>query len=68
MYSSIYAVSIPGRDDNVSRGIIVYDEDGASVFGAFISGDVLSPSDSELAKFDDLWTMIESRPSVCQAD
>ena len=64
-FESIYAISIPGKEDVISRGVLVYDSTGSLVFGAFISGDVLSPSASELAKFDDLWAMIKAKPSVC---
>ena len=66
-YESIYAIAIPGRNDVISRGVLVYDGDGALVFGTFISGDVLTPSESELAKFDKLWAMIQAKPSVCPA-
>jgi len=66
-YESIYAISIPGRNDVISRGVLVYDAKGTLVFGAFISGDVLSPSESELTKFDELWAMIQAGPSVCPA-
>ena len=64
-YESIYAISIPGRNDVISRGVLVYDDKGTLVFGAFISGDVLSPSESELTKFDELWAIIQAGPSVC---
>lgn len=64
-FSTIYAVAIPRNKNKISRGVLIFDQDGALLFGAYISGNVLSPSDSELAKFDKLWAMIEAKPSIC---
>lgn len=64
-FGSIYAVAIPRSKNKISRGVLIFDQDGALLFGTYISGNVLSPSDSELAKFDKLWAMIEARSSVC---
>ena len=64
-YGTIYAVAIPRNQNKISRGVLMVDEDGAVLFGVYISGNVLSPSDSELAKFNKLWALIEAKPSVC---
>jgi putative heme iron utilization protein len=65
LYGSIYAVALPGADDVVLRGVMFFDRDGALVFGTFISGEALTPSDSDLARFNDIWELIEANPSVC---
>jgi len=65
LYGTIYAVAIPRNKNKISRGVLIFDQDGALLFGVYISGNVLSPSDSELAKFDKLWALIEAKPSVC---
>ena len=65
LFASIYAVAIPRNNNKISRGVLIFDEDGALLFGTYISGNVLSPSDSELAKFNELWALIEAKPSVC---
>lgn len=64
LYESIYAVSLPGKDDEAARGILFYDAQGASVFGVFMSGDI-SPPASELAKFDEVMKLVRSRTPVC---
>ncbi len=65
LYTSIYAVALPGKDGAVARGVLFYDETGASVFGAFMSGDGPTPADSELAKFDAVMALVGTKPSVC---
>ena len=69
LYSAIYAVQLPGKNkDQVSpRGVIAYDQDGASVFGAFLGGDGPPPDPADLAKFDDLLALMRSKPQVCPA-
>lgn len=64
LYESIYAVSLPGKDGEAARGILFYDADGASVFGAFMSGET-SPPASELAKFDEVMKLVRSKAPVC---
>jgi len=65
LFGSIYAVALPGADEVVLRGVLFFDSDGASVFGTFISGEALTPSGSDLARFNDVWELIEASPSVC---
>jgi putative heme iron utilization protein len=65
LFGSIYAVALPGADDVVLRGVMFFDRDGALVFGTFISGEALTPSESDLARFNDIWELIEANPSVC---
>jgi len=65
LYASIYAVAIPVKDDVVSRGVIFYDADGASVFAAFISGDSMDTTPAEIAKFDAVMAMVREAPGVC---
>jgi putative heme iron utilization protein len=64
LYQSIYAVALPGRNGAVARGIIFYDGEGASVFGAFVSGDEPAPP-SEIAKFDRVMKLVRAGPVVC---
>lgn len=65
LYASIYAVAIPVKDDVVSRGVIFYDADGASVFAAFFSGDSMETTPAEIAKFDAVMAMVRKAPDVC---
>lgn len=67
LYSSIYAVSLPGTEDTVIRGVMFFDADGELVFGTFVSGEALKPSPEQIGKFDDVMELIRSRPSVCPA-
>lgn len=67
LYTSIYAVAIPTQEDAAFRGVIFYDPDGESVFGAFLSGEALKPPASELAKFDAVIAFIRSKPAVCSS-
>jgi putative heme iron utilization protein len=64
-FRSIYAVAMPGKDGAMARGVLFYDADGASVFGAFISGEGPPPPASEIAKFDELMRLVTARPQVC---
>lgn len=64
LYESIYAVALPGKEGAVARGVIFYDAQGASVFGAFMSGDT-SPPASELVKFDEVMKLVRSGSPVC---
>lgn len=66
LYESIYAVSLPGKDDEAARGILFYDAQGASVFGVFMSGDI-SPPASEIAKFDEVMKLVRTKTPVCGA-
>jgi hypothetical protein len=45
--------------------VLVYDDQGASVFGAFISGEGPPPPASELAKFDEVMKLVRSKRQVC---
>jgi putative heme iron utilization protein len=65
LYASVYAVALPGPDGAMVRGVLFYDDQGASVFGAFISGEGPTPSAEELAKFDQVMDLVRSKESVC---
>ncbi len=65
LYASIYAVAIPVKDDVVSRGVIFFDANGASVFAAFISGDSMQTTPAEIAKFDAVMAMVRAAPDTC---
>ncbi len=69
LFASIYAVSLKGKDegkDKVSpRGILFYDNEGASVFGAFMGGDGPTPDAADLAKFDELMKLVRAKSAVC---
>lgn len=65
LYASIYAVALPTKDGGKARGVLFYDGSGASVFGAFMSGEALDPSADEIATFDELMKFVENRPQVC---
>ena len=67
LYASIYAFVMPRPGGETARGILFYDDSGASVFGAFISGEGPTPPPSEIAKFDELMAMIRARPAACPA-
>lgn len=64
LYESIYAVSLPGREGEAARGIIFYNDQGASVFGAFMTGETSAPA-SEVAKFDEVMELVRSKTAVC---
>lgn len=68
LYTSIYVVALPGKDGVVARGVLFYDANGASVFGAFVSGEGPAPTTSDLANFDALMALVKSRPPVCSAN
>lgn len=66
LYTSIYAIEMPGRtDQEPNRGVIFFDENGDSVFGAFLSSDGPDPAPSEVAKFHATMELIKASPSVC---
>ncbi len=67
LYSAIYAVQLSGKnkDQVAPRGILVYDQDGSTVFGAFIGGDGPPPDPADLAKFDELMKLMRSKSQVC---
>lgn len=65
LYTSIYAYALPRGDGRVTRAVFFYDGSGPSIFGVVMSGRGPAPPDAELAKFDELMTVIRSLPSVC---
>ncbi len=65
LYSSIYVVALPAKEGGKARGVLFYDGSGASVFGAFMSGEALDPSEEDIARFDELMKFVEARPQVC---
>lgn len=64
-YASIYAVVLPREGRTTVRGVVFYDADGNSVFGAYLSGEGPEPSAGELAKFDALLALLRSKPAAC---
>jgi putative heme iron utilization protein len=67
-YASIYAVAMPDKEGKLTRGVLFYDADGASVFGAFMSGEALPPpSAAEIGQFDGLMKLLEAKGQVCPA-
>lgn len=67
-FSAIYAVAIPGKEDAVARGVLFYAADGSLVFGTFISGESLQPSEDDLRSFDKVMQLVRAQPSVCPAE
>jgi|JRYD01.1.fsa_nt_gb putative heme iron utilization protein len=67
LYSAIYAVKLPGKnkDQVAPRGVLFYDQDGASVFGAFLGGDGPPPDPADLARFDELMKLMRSKAPAC---
>ena len=65
LYTSIYAVQIPVKDDIVLRGVLFYDDTGGSVFGTFVGDEGAAPSEAELAKFSAVYDMVSAAESVC---
>lgn len=64
-YAAIYAVTIPGKDESVLRGVMFFDADGDMVFGVFLSGESLHPPPGDLVKFDELVALVSSHSAVC---
>jgi len=64
-YAAIYAVAIPQGEGVVNRGVIFLDKAGQSVFAAFISGDSMTTTPAEIAKFEQLMEMLARKPNVC---
>lgn len=67
-YASIYAVVLPREGRTTVRGVVFYDADGRSVFGAYLSGEGPEPDAVELAKFDELLRLLRSKPAPCARD
>lgn len=68
-YASIYAIQMPGEtDEETNRGVIIYDDNGDSVFGVFFSGDGPDPAPIEIKKFDAVMAVVKAKPSVCVND
>lgn len=68
LYASIYAYNLPGTKGAVTRGVFFYDQAGASVFGAMMSGKGLAAPAGEIEKFDELMALMHSLPPVCGAE
>ncbi len=65
-FTAIYAVILPHEEHaKIGRGIIFLNDEGNSVFAAFISGDSMAATDVEIAKFDKLLAMLREQPQVC---
>lgn len=64
-YTSIHALVLPREGRTTVRGVVFYGADGASVFGAYLSGDGPEPDAGEVAKFDALLQLLRSKPDPC---
>lgn len=67
LYSSIYAVDMPSKGERPIRGVMFFGDDGAMVFGVFISGESLEPVPGEEENFARVWELIAQQPQVCLA-
>ena len=65
LFSSIYDLKIPYGEGRVGRAIFFYKPDGEPAFGPLVSGRGPSPSDQQIAKFDEIMAMIQELPSAC---
>lgn len=62
LYASITAVALPREDGDISRGVLFYDQDGASVFGAFMASKI---DDAEAAKFSAVVELMKAKTPAC---
>jgi putative heme iron utilization protein len=68
LYASVYAITMPGRKDKATRGVLFYDPSGESVFGVFMSGESMpEPAAEDVANFDALMKDLRNRSPVCPA-
>jgi putative heme iron utilization protein len=65
LFSSIYAIRIPYGGERAGRGIFFYEPNGGPSFGILVSGRGPSPSDEQIAKFDEIMALIKDHPSAC---
>ena len=65
LYSSIYAVTVPFGNGRAGRGIFFYEPNGEPSFGILVSGRGPSPSNEQIAKFDEIMAMLKGLPSAC---
>ena len=64
LYSSIYAVSRPGKEGAL-RGVTFYDQAGDAVFSVFVPGEGETPPEAVVKQFEATWALIRSLPSLC---
>lgn len=64
LYSSIYAVSRPGKESTL-RGVTFYDQAGDAVFSVFLPGEGETPSAAVVRQFESTWTLMRSLPALC---
>lgn len=67
-FTAIYAVDleIDGGEGDV-LGVVFYDGAGEPVFSVFVSGDALTATPENEARFEAVFALIEAKPSVCEA-
>ena len=65
LYSSVYALVLNREEGPPARGVLFYDENGASVFGVFLAGEGADPGPEEVAKFQRVWDLLKSKPNAC---
>jgi putative heme iron utilization protein len=64
LYSSIYAVSRPGKESTL-RGVTFYDQAGDAVFSVFVPSEGETPREAVVRQFEATWTLMRSLPTLC---
>ncbi len=64
LYSSIYAVSRPGKESTL-RGLTFFDQAGDSVFSVFVPGEGETPSAAVVRQFEATWALMRALPAIC---
>ncbi len=65
LLSAIYAISLPGKDDNKTRGVMFMDAEGKSAFGVFMPTEAKPLTQAQIAQFDATWDAMKGMPSAC---
>lgn len=66
LLSSIYVVSIPGKEATM-RGVMFYDAQGEAAFGVYVPGEGATPSAALLKQFDATAEEVRALPALCTA-
>ncbi len=64
LLSSIYVLSIPGKDATM-RGVMFYDAQGEAAFGVYVPGEGATPSAALLKQFEATAEEVRALPSLC---
>ena len=67
LYSSIYLLEIPGTSTTL-RGVVFFDQSGASVFSVYVPGEGAPPPAAAVDQFKATSTLIRSLPKLCQSE